>query len=495
MGIVRRQSALNLVWSYLGVALGYLNKVILFSEILTKGEFGLLELLLTFMTIGAEIALLGTPKIITRFFPRFRGHPQREGSMMFFIVVYVLSGFAILTCLLLVFKPILISSYQENSPLFAENFLYVIPITLGYVMYKVTANISGSLFRSVIPMMAFEVVQKILMTALIGAYFYEWFDFEKVVLLYVIIHFAPSLIIFSDIIRQNLKWTVDWSIFRSRPGRLMIQYGLFSSISDATGILVQRVDMLLLGLLIGEADTGTYAIAIYFSAVIAKPSRSMTGILGPLIATRLKENNMKEVSLLYRKTALQNVLIGGFLLVGMIVNLGPFFELLPKHADAKLPAAILGLTLVLNTFTGPHRMILINTKHFRVDLWANLSLLITATLIDLWLIPRYQLVGAAVGTLTVMILYNLGLMLYVRHKFSIFPIGWKNVGILVVLAGICLVGLAIPPLSHPLLTMLARSVSVTLLYAGFMLWAKPSPDLHELMLIALGKVKKIFWRS
>ena len=46
MGIVRRQSALNLIWSYLGVGLGYVNKIILFAEILTKGQFGLLELLL-----------------------------------------------------------------------------------------------------------------------------------------------------------------------------------------------------------------------------------------------------------------------------------------------------------------------------------------------------------------------------------------------------------------------------------------------------------------
>lgn len=492
MGIVRRQSALNFIWSYLGVGLGYVNKVILFSEILTKGQFGLLELLLTFMTIGAEISLLGVPKIITRFFPRFRGHPEREGSLMFFIVLYSIVGFALLALVLLLLKPILVSAYTENSPLFAGSYSYILPITFGYFVYKITASFSDSLFRSVIPMMAFEVVQKLLMTALITSYFYEWFDFDILVLLFVLSYFIPGLIIFVDIQRQRLKWKVDWSIFKSRSGKLMIQYGLFTSLSDATIILVQRVDMILIALLIGEAEAGTYAIAIYFSALIAKPSRSMKGILGPLIATRLKERNFEEVGMLYQKTALNNVLIGGILLVGLIVNIGPFFELLPKHAYAETPAMILGFGLLLNVFSGPHRFIILNTKLFKIDFYANIVLLISAILIDIWLIPSLGLTGAAIGTLVVTIGYNLFGMVYVAHHVKLKTFSWTNMIVFAVLLLITAIGLLIPELSHPFLTMVVRSIVVTSLFGGYMLLAKPSKELHELFLMPFRKLRQKF---
>lgn len=492
MGIVRRQSALNFFWSYLGVGLGYVNKVILFSEILTKGQFGLLELLLTFMTLTSYFSQFGISKIITKFFPRYRGHPQREGSFTFFVVVYSLLGFSALAIALLLGMPFLVDAYSDNSPLFAGAYLYILPITFGYFTYQITSSLSNSLFRSVIPMVTFEVVHKLLMTALIVSYYYQWFDFDVLVLLFVLSYFIPGLIILVDILQQGLIWKVDWSIFKGRAGKLMIQYGLFTTLSDATAILVQRMDMILLGLLLSEAEAGTYAIAIYFSALIAKPSRSMRGILGPLIATRLKERNFGEVEMLYSKTALNNTLIGGILLAGLIVNIGPFFELFTKHVYAKEPAIILGLGLLLNVVSGPHRFIVLNTHLFRVDFYAKIVLLISAVLIDLWLIPIYGIIGAAIGTLVVTVGYNLFGMLFVNTRLNMKTFWWKNVGVLVILVAITAIGLLIPPFDLPIMTMVVRSAAVVSLFVVYMLLAKPSKELHELFLMPFRKMREKF---
>ena len=490
MGIVRRQSALNLIWSYLGVGLGYVNKIILFAEILTKGQFGLLELLLTFMTIGTELALLGTPKIITRFFPHHHKHPFREGSLMFFLTVYSLVGFVLLSIVLLLFKPMVVEAYEVNSPLFAADYLYIIPITFAYLLYRVLAGISASMFRTVIPMMAFEVALKLVMTVLILGYYFQWFGFDTLVLLYVLAHFLPAIIVIADIKGQHLKWKANWKMFRSRQGRVMIQYGLYSTLSDATAILVQRVDMIIIGLYLGEGLVGTYAIAVYFGSLIAKPGRSINSILGPLISTRLKERKMEEVEMLYHKTALNNLLIGGILLAGMVVNIGPFFELFPKHEQAIGPAIILGGSLLLNMFTGPHRILILNSRLFRYDLWANIVLLGMAILLDLWLVPLYGLMGAAVATFIVTILYNFVTMLYVRHHLEMFPLSRKNIVSLLILVLITLIGLAIPGFGHPIVTMALRSLVVGGLFVGMIFWLKPSPDLTELLMMPIRKLRK-----
>ena len=489
MGIVRRQSALNLIWSYLGVGLGYVNKVILFAEILSKSQFGLLELLLTFMTVGTELALLGSPKIITRFFPHHRNHPFREGSLMFFLAVYSLAGFLLLALALLLFQPWLVGAYQENSPLFVGAYGYVLPITLAYMLYRVLGGISASLFRSVIPTMAFEVALKLVVTALILVYWAGWMSFDALVLSYVLAHFIPALIVLADLLRHHLKWKVDWQIFRSRSGRLMIQYGLYSTLSDATAILVQRMDILVVALLIGEMEAGTFAIAAYFGSLIVKSSRSTNVILGPLIATRLKERKMDEVAMLYRKTALNDLLIGGFFLIMMTVNIGPFFDWLPKHGGAKFPAMILGLALLLNMFTGPHRLLILNSRLFRFDLYANIVMLMLATALDFWLVAAMGMIGAALATLLVTVLYNVVMMLFVQRKMGLLPISWKNFLWLACLLLIAGAGLAVPDMAHPVFTMAARTTVAGLLYALLVLGLRPSPDLLGLVQLGLAKLR------
>ncbi len=490
MGIVRRQSTLNLVWSYVGVLLGYVNKIILYTEILSRAQFGLLELLLTFMTIGTEVCLLGTPKIITRFFPIFRGHPTREGRMMFFITAYSLLGFLMLVAGLLLTKPLLVEAYQANSPLFADSFHYVLPITFGYLSYRVLAGISGSLFRSVTPMLAFEVVLKVLLAGLIFVYFQDWISFDQLVLIYVLMHFIPALIILVDIWSNKLRWTIDWTVFRSRLGRIMIRYGVFSSLSDATSILVQRLDIVLVGYFLGEIEAGTYAIGIYFSSLIAKPSRSMTAILAPLMATRLKERNLDEVNQLYQKTVINNTLVGGFLWVMLLINIWPFFDLFPKHSDAIPVALVLGMSLFFGMAAGPNRLIILNSHLYRFDFYANFMALILAFALDLWLIPLYGLVGAAIATLIIKLAFNLANMLYVKRHYQLFPFNRQVIGAFVVLSVLGALCMLIPPVIHPIITMGIRSATAGLLFAIYLFWARPSKELNELMMMGIRKV----WR-
>lgn len=387
-------------------------------------------------------------------------------------------------------KPIFVGAYTENSPLFASSYSYLIPLMLSYLIYRALGGLSSSLFRTVIPMVAFELVLRVVLTALILAYYLDWFTFDTLVLLYVLAHYTPALIVMLDIRNLQLKWKVDWSIFRSKIGRLMIQFGLYSSLSEVAALLLFRLDMVLIGLFLGESEAGSYAIAIYFSSLISKPNRSIQAILAPLLATRIKERKMEEVAGLYQKTALNNLLIGGFLMILMWVNIGPFFDLLPKHRDAEIPAIILALSVLINLFSGPHRLLILNTKLFRYDLYANILLVIFALLLDWWLIPPYGLLGAAVATLIVTVVYNAAAMLYVRHHMAMIPFSRQNLLSLGLLVLILFLGLVIPTVIHPVLTMALRSGVVCGLFALIVFRLNPSPELRDLLLIPIRRFQK-----
>ncbi|MEM6806230.1 MAG: hypothetical protein AAF696_32830, partial [Bacteroidota bacterium] len=89
MGIVQRQSFWNLIYTAVGVVLGTVNKLFLYSEWLDEAEFGVIELLLAFAVVSTEFSLLGGEKIATRFFPYFKDNKEKQGKFVSFVASYM----------------------------------------------------------------------------------------------------------------------------------------------------------------------------------------------------------------------------------------------------------------------------------------------------------------------------------------------------------------------------------------------------------------------
>ncbi|TAE47363.1 MAG: hypothetical protein EAZ89_18160, partial [Bacteroidetes bacterium] len=268
MGLVERQSIRNVVANYAGVLLGMVNKLFLFREWLTREEFGMTELLVTVMVLGSEFSQWGVTKVIFRFFPYYHGRGRRENDFYGFVWVYTFGGILLLALGLLLLGPYITAAFAPNSPLFSGAYLWAIPMAIAYTLYRVGSSLSQSLLASVVPTFAYNVGQRLGQTLLMLAYHFHWLSFPGFVLCFVLTHFLPGLIIGLDLWRKKrLKWSLSTQMFRSRAGRLMIQYGAFSSLGEMTLVLIGRVDMLMLGWLAGEGVVGVYAIAFYISSL------------------------------------------------------------------------------------------------------------------------------------------------------------------------------------------------------------------------------------
>ena len=94
MGIVRRQSLLATASSYLGGALGFVNKAILFTRILNleEGELGLVNLLLEISVLFGQFALLGIGNSILRFFPYFEDEEKGHNGILTFGLIVTAIG-------------------------------------------------------------------------------------------------------------------------------------------------------------------------------------------------------------------------------------------------------------------------------------------------------------------------------------------------------------------------------------------------------------------
>lgn len=482
MGIVQRQSFWNLTFTILGVLLGYVNKLYFYSEWLEKAEFGLIELLLAVMIIGSEFSMLGVGKVITRFFPYFKGRGIKEGQFVSFVASYGLLGFLGLTLFLLIFKPIVVVQFGENSPLFVEHYLYLIPLCLAYAAYRVLQGISQALLKSVVPIFAFHFALRLYQSFIIILYFLDVLNFIGLLNAFVWGYYLPAGIILAYLIWLK-KFEFSWSLamWKSRMGRLLLLYGGFVALSETSMVLLGRIDAVMVGKILGEIQVGPYAIAIYIATLVAIPARSISNIVMPLLGIHVKNRDWKSVSQLYQKNAMFNLLLGSLLLIGIWVNLDPYFTLSPKHVAGRDAALIIAIGFWFGIAAGPNRQIIMMSRHFRFDLYLNLILVVLAIIGNVLLIPQYGLVGAAMATSVTLSLYNISGVSFLWIKMKLFPYTSKTLIAVAAAVLVLLIGLYMPAPESPLLEMLCRSLVVTVTFGAIVLGLRLLPDANDML--------------
>jgi O-antigen/teichoic acid export membrane protein len=481
MGIVARQSIRNTLHNYLGVLLGMVNKLILFNAWLTRSEFGLTELLATFMVLGAEVSQLGVSKMITRFFPYLREDRQMEGQFVFFTTLYAAGGFGLLALGLLLFQGRIVGQYAENAPLFAEWYLCTLPIILAYSAYRHLAAWSQAHLRSVLPNFAFNIVLRLAQTLLVAAYFLGWIGFRGFVIGYVLSHYVPVLITLADLLlRRSLAWSWGWSRLRRRLRRILVSYGLYSSLSETTGMMITRVDMLMLGWMMGEATVATYAIAFYISSLVLIPFRATSAIAAPLTAVMIRRRQWEALGRLYASTSLNNLLVCALVFCGIWANLDSLFLLSPQHAGGRWAAVFLSFSALVNAATSINRSILVHSRYYRYDLPGNVLLLLGVVLLNALLIPPFGESGAAAATAIAITLHSAYFTWFVWRSFRIQPFDWRALAVLGLAALALAVGLLLPRMLPPLADIALRSALVSGVYLLPAYYLRLSPDLNQL---------------
>ncbi|MFK7923526.1 MAG: lipopolysaccharide biosynthesis protein [Bacteroidia bacterium] len=470
MGIVQRQSLWNSIWSYLGVGIGYLNKVYLYREFLTRDEYGLIELLLFWMVLGAELSQLGIGRIVIRFFPYFADNPRRQGEFTFFVFGYTIIGFAFFSLCFFIGQPFLKDVYAAEAQLFIQYLPFIIPLGLAYSLNKLVTALSQSLLKSVVPNFTEKFVMRMGQSVAILAYLYWELSLEQLLMAYTVAYSTPFFLNSIYLIwLGKLKFAWKWGVWRSRWVRILVRFGLFSLLADASIILVNRLDGIMLGEELGEASVGAYALAYYLAAIIYIPARALNAITMPIVARHMKRKDYPSVQSLYQKTALNNLILGGIFWIGISINIDSFFAIKDTFIEGRTAAILLGLSILVSVATGVNRGIIINSRYFRFDLYNNLAMLVLIGIGNYMLIPVFKETGAAMTTLAGLGLYNAINTFFVWRRFGIQPFVKETLGVVAVIGSVFALGWYLPTLENPYWDILYRSAVVSIAYVA-LIW-------------------------
>lgn len=491
MGIIIRQSIKNTILSYLGVALGFVSTILLFPNILTADQYGLTRVLISLALVSSQFAHMGMKNTIIRYFPYFEHSKNAKARLLTLTVGIPAAGFFLFAVLFFLFKDQLIYYYTDQSALFGDYYLFLLPLVLFVLFYEVLNSFVRALQDSVTGSFVNEVLVRALVIILLIAHHFGLMDFYHFMILFLAIYgVQPVYMVVYLYLRGELAFSLP---FREKGKRFAKNMGVYSSyamLGGLTFLLVGNIDIIMLGSMTNLADTAVYAIAFYVGSVISIPQRSIGKIATPILASFLKNKQYKKIESLYRRTSLTQLIAGSLLLIGIWANMHNLMDLLPEqYHGSQWVIIIIGVAKLFNMATGISGSIILNSKYYRVDLYVSIFLVFLVIVTNYLLIPVYGILGAAIATALSIFANHIIKYIFIWFKFSIQPFRWNTLGVLAISAGCLWMSFQIPYLGSFFIDLIVRSAAIASVFLALILMFNISDDVRQLTKETVRQIK------
>lgn len=494
MGIVIRQSIYSTIISYLGVIIGYINLLYLYPKFLSLEQIGLFRTIQDAAILLAPFAQFGLTQSIFRFYPQFVKDKSTSHTFITLMLLMAVAGFAIFFVIFKIFETPLLSYFEDNAKEIIQYASWVIWLTLLLVMISVLEAFSRSLLKTIVPNLLREIVARLLLSILIFLYFSGVLTFDQFIIGSVVTYLICLILLISYLWQQGeISIQTDFKSLDSNKFTELIKYSLLSFAGMAGMILIGKVDSIMVSALLGTASNAIYTTAFYMATVIEIPKRALSQITMPLISKAFEQNEVKEVASLYRKTSINQLIIGSLLLIGVWINLDNIFDLMPNGKNFELGkwvVIIVGFGKLIDMLFGPSSEIIVLSKYYRFNIILIILLAAMVIISNNILIPRYGIEGAAWGSAFALITFNAIKFIFIYIKFGIQPFEWATIKVLTIAGITLLINTVIFKADNTFVDIMARSAAVTLIFSSLILWSRASSDANGIFNSMMRFIRK-----
>lgn len=481
LGIIEKQTIKGTFYAYLGVLLGFINTGLLLPNIISAAENGLIGLLNSYASIFALIGGLGFNSTIIRLFTYFRNEKNGHNGFVYLMNMITLAGIILSVALYIALYSLIYQENIEQSPLYLEYFYHAIPLLVAYLLFSVFDNYFTVLYNATIGLFLNEFLKRVFFSMAIAFYYFDIISFEQFVNAYIAAFFVPPIIMLFILIRDKqfkIKFPPRGFLTKAL-SRSMLSVSLFSLISSFAGIVVMRVDIIMLSSMIGLSGTGIYTITYFFGTLIKIPSRALTKISSALYADAWKNDDLQFIADIYKKSVINQSILGMLIFLGIIANMENIFHLLPdEYRQGEWVIIYISLAGLAEMFAGANNVIISTSPHYKMITYFTIVLMILTVLTNYWLIPLYGLTGASLASLISTLVYILLRSLFLRYKYQFKVYDIKL--LLIILAGVFTYFIAtfLPAFDSFILDIIVRSSIISLIFALIILAMRVSPELN-----------------
>ncbi|HZX75298.1 MAG TPA: oligosaccharide flippase family protein, partial [Cyclobacteriaceae bacterium] len=331
MGIVIRQSIISTIISYCGVAIGYVNLLYLYPKFLDTDQVGLLRTIQDAAILFTPFAQFGLAQSMVRYFPRLVSSKESSGSFITLMLMLAVVGFGVFFILFKVFEGPILFYFEDNAKEIIGYSSLILWLTLILLIVAILEAYSRSLIKNTVPNLLREVVARLLLAVFVFLYFLGYLSFHSFIISTAIAYLICLLILIIYLWSQG-ELKINFNLHGLDRAALpeLFKYSLLSFAGTAGLIIVGKVDSIMVAGMLGLAANAVYTTAFYMATVIEVPKRALSQVAMPLIARAFEKKDMKEINVIYQKTAINQFIIGALILIGVWANLNNIFEIMPK---------------------------------------------------------------------------------------------------------------------------------------------------------------------
>ena len=422
MGVIRKQSISNSIIFYLGMSIGAINTVLIYPNVFhdQPEHWGLIQLIVAYALVLSTFTSFGIPKVLLKFFPSYR---DKSKLLMYSMLIPTIG--LLLVSLLYIFLKNEIFLVLKMDPLLQENFIYIFILIFCISFYEIFSALSRSYLDAITPVVLNEFFLKTYTLIILLLHGFKYIDFSTFLLLYVSGYLIKLFILFLiHLINKRISISLKLSELDYKE---LFRFGLYVFAGGLSIMIVTRLDMLMIGYLLDLEQVAFYTLAFYIGNAIAIPGRSVISISVPLISKAWENQDIKEIEMIYSKSAINQLIVSGLLFLVVWLNIDEVLSLLPeKFSYGKWVVFYIGLAQLVNMSCGVNGAIIVNSKYYKYDLYTNLFLLAITVLLNFLLIPIFGINGAAMATAFSIVFFNLIRLVIIYNKMSIHPFSVKT---------------------------------------------------------------------
>ncbi|MCC7298600.1 MAG: polysaccharide biosynthesis C-terminal domain-containing protein [Bacteroidia bacterium] len=440
MGIVARQGFKAAISNYLGVLLGFLNLFFLFPKFFEPTELGAIRLLLEAGAVISSFALLGTNYSINRFFPYFRTDDQKHNGFFFWAFMMPLVGYTIVFIALVFFKAELLSAFKYDKLILTGLYPMLLALVFFSLFQTVLETANANHGRIAVPNFLREVVLRIIILGAGTLFYFDIIDFITTVWLMV---GAYGLIVIINFFYLRTLTLIhlkpSFEFFTNNPDlkRDMIKFTAWLFLGGITGLVVSKIDFLMISAQKNLANTAIYSIGFYLALLIEIPKRTILQISAPIIANHMKNNDLEKVNSMYKQLALNQLLAASILFFAIWLNIDNLFQVMPNgdyYKAGKMVVFIIGIGRLIDMVGSTAGPVMANSKYYAWGLINFVIAIVVAVIANYFMIPIFGINGAA-GATVITFLLSQGMAIYIIYKkMGLHPFEKRQWYILLILA-------------------------------------------------------------
>jgi len=392
------------------------------ARTLSLSGFGSITTGTALLNIGAIVGGLGLGEGLTRYLPRIS--EQREKQGFTYATLVAVCGFSVLLAVPVVYWAETIAADVFGDPSVAVAirvfgavipFAVLLEFAIGGIRGQKVSKYRVYVKNLLQPTTRFGLV---IVVTLLGL---DQFGFAVAYAIPYVVAAVVALALLSRTLPVAMAWsTIDRSRLRE-----FVRYSLPFTVTGLTGFVYRSVDVFLVLYFLGSAEVGIYGVA-YAAARLILMFSTAVSFLGVPVASELEQTlPFEDIASVYNTVLRWLVLASIPALMPLVLFPAEFISVVyrPRYAPGALALAVLAVGFwVHNVFTingnlmrglGRSRLLAVNTTIAAV----------LNTTANLYLIPRYGILGAAVATVGAYLTMDLLMFTEVRLITGNTPLG------------------------------------------------------------------------